>query len=87
MDALAALLSLASAYIVSVLIWLFEEGLQHMLLTKLTIGGIELNDIKNIMQTGVYGIAVSGLIANSANAKETVKQILDSIHSSIYTTC
>ena len=42
LDALAALLSLASAYIVSVLIWLVEEGLQHMLLTKLTISGLEL---------------------------------------------
>ncbi len=53
----------------------------------IAIGGIELNDIKNIMQTGVYGIAVSGLIANSSNAKETVKKILDSINSTIFTTC
>ena len=51
------------------------------------IGGIELDDIKDIMSTGVYGIAVSGLIANSKDAKETVKEIFERINSSIYTTC
>ena len=29
------------------------------------IGGIELNDVESIMNTGVYGIAVSGLITTS----------------------
>ena len=64
-----------------------EYSKRNISIPVIAIGGIELNDIKNIMQTGVYGIAVSGLIANSANAKETVKQILDSINSSIFTTC
>ncbi len=39
------------------------------------IGGIELQDIEAIMQTGVYGIAVSGLITNATNKKDIVKQI------------
>jgi thiamine-phosphate pyrophosphorylase len=51
------------------------------------IGGIELNDIKEIMSTGVYGVAVSGLIANAKDTKVTVKNINDSINSSIFTTC
>ena len=53
----------------------------------IAIGGIEVGDVKEIMGTGVYGIAVSGVIANSANAKETVQQIFESINSSIFTTC
>lgn len=53
----------------------------------IAIGGIEIDNVKEIMGTGVYGIAVSGVIANSSNAKETVKQILGSINSSIFTTC
>lgn len=43
------------------------------------IGGIELQDIEAIMQTGVYGIAVSGLITNATNKKEIVKQIYSRI--------
>jgi thiamine-phosphate pyrophosphorylase len=61
-----------------------EKGIS---IPVIAIGGIELEDIKDIMSTGVYGIAVSGLIANSNNAKETVKEILERINSSIYTTC
>ncbi len=39
------------------------------------IGGIELNDIESIIDTGVYGIAVSGLITNSSNKENLVKEI------------
>jgi thiamine-phosphate pyrophosphorylase len=39
------------------------------------IGGIELNDVESIMNTGVYGIAVSGLITNSDNKEQLVKQL------------
>jgi thiamine-phosphate pyrophosphorylase len=39
------------------------------------IGGIELEDIEGIMSTGVYGIAVSGLITHSPNKKELVEKI------------
>lgn len=53
----------------------------------IAIGGIEINDVKDIMRTGVYGIAVSGLISNSADINTTVKQITDSINTSIITTC
>ena len=39
------------------------------------IGGIELEDIPNIMQTGVHGIALSGLITRSHRKKELVTEI------------
>ena len=39
------------------------------------IGGIELNDIESIINTGVYGIAVSGLITNANGKEHLVKQI------------
>lgn len=39
------------------------------------IGGITLKDIKDIMNTGVYGIAVSGLITNAPDKNTLVKEI------------
>jgi thiamine-phosphate pyrophosphorylase len=39
------------------------------------IGGIETADITTIIQTGVHGIAVSGLITKDSNKKELVEQI------------
>jgi thiamine-phosphate pyrophosphorylase len=44
------------------------------------IGGIELKDIESIVNTGVYGIAVSGLITQS-NRKET---LVKEIHNLLY---
>lgn len=46
------------------------------------IGGIELEDVPIIMSTGVYGIAVSGLITKAAKKEELIKTLLDMIHSS-----
>ncbi len=39
------------------------------------IGGIELKDIASIINTGVYGIAVSGLITQSDQKETLVKEI------------
>ena len=39
------------------------------------IGGIKENDIDQIMQTGVYGIAVSGLITDSLDKTELINRI------------
>lgn len=44
------------------------------------IGGIELNDIAPIIQTGVYGVAVSGLLTHSKNKSSLVKQINDILY-------
>ena len=39
------------------------------------IGGIVTEDISSILQTGIYGIAVSGIITQHPNKKELVKEI------------
>jgi thiamine-phosphate pyrophosphorylase len=39
------------------------------------IGGIELKDIESIVNTGIYGIAVSGLITQSDHKESLVKEI------------
>ncbi len=41
------------------------------------IGGIENDDINPILETGVYGIAVSGLIANADDVVKASKEILE----------
>jgi len=43
------------------------------------IGGITLTDIPEIMQTGVHGIALSGLITHAKNQAKTVKLIQNSL--------
>lgn len=45
----------------------------------IAIGGILLTDIPALLDTGVYGIAVSGLITHAPDKKSLVQQILDSI--------
>ncbi|HRH12667.1 MAG TPA: thiamine phosphate synthase [Bacteroidia bacterium] len=39
------------------------------------IGGIEMEDIEKIIKTGVYGIAVSGMLTRATDKKKTVEQI------------
>ncbi|MCW3078404.1 MAG: thiamine-phosphate pyrophosphorylase [Bacteroidetes bacterium] len=39
------------------------------------VGGITLSDVKEIMSTGVYGIAVSGLLTHAENKKQTVEEL------------
>ena len=39
------------------------------------IGGIVTEDISSILQTGVYGLAGSGIITHHPNKKELVKEI------------
>ena len=40
------------------------------------IGGIKAGDIKDIMQTGVDGIALSGSVLNAENPVEEMKRII-----------
>jgi thiamine-phosphate pyrophosphorylase len=63
----------------------YKDIIQKMKTEQLTtpiyaIGGIELNDVESIMNTGVHGIAVSGLITNSSNKELLVKQINDILY-------
>jgi thiamine-phosphate pyrophosphorylase len=44
------------------------------------IGGIEANDIEALMDTGIYGIAVSGFITHNFNKKELVNNIKQKLY-------
>lgn len=48
-------------------------------LPVVAIGGILQPDIKNVMATGVSGIAVSGAILNAENPVEEMKRFIDSL--------
>ena len=39
------------------------------------IGGIRLEDVKGLMEAGVYGIAVSSLILEAPNPEETIRKL------------
>ena len=47
------------------------------------IGGIGLNDIPALMETGIHGIAVSGLITQSEDKKKTIKQLKNDLYGTI----
>lgn len=47
---------------------------QHISIPVYAIGGILLEDIHDIMQTGVHGVAVSGIITNHSDKKLLIKQ-------------
>jgi hypothetical protein len=39
------------------------------------IGGITLEHVESLMKTGIHGIAVSGLITQTENASQLIKQL------------
>ncbi|MBB3701452.1 thiamine phosphate synthase [Flammeovirga yaeyamensis] len=41
----------------------------------IAIGGIETADVKSILSTGIYGVAVSGLIANAPQPEKVVSEL------------
>ena len=43
----------------------------------IAIGGIEEEDIKELIETGVYGIAVSGLVSNNLGKEGFVEELLN----------
>jgi len=44
------------------------------------IGGIELEDVEKLMNTGVDGIAISGMITRHSNKKELVAQLKEKLY-------
>ncbi|MHB8261850.1 MAG: thiamine phosphate synthase [Bacteroidia bacterium] len=46
----------------------------------IAIGGITTNDISEILNTGVYGVAIAGSITHSPNKKETIKEFLSQLN-------
>jgi len=49
--------------------------IQNLYTPVYAIGGIELKDIASIIDTGIYGIAVSGLLTHAENKELLVKEI------------
>ncbi|WP_158728985.1 MULTISPECIES: thiamine phosphate synthase [unclassified Flavobacterium] len=47
------------------------------------IGGIQLKNVESIMETGVHGIAVSGLITQSENPSELITQLNEKLYVTI----
>lgn len=47
------------------------------------IGGIVLEDIQDLLLTGIYGVAVSGIITNHPDKKIIVEQLNNHLHANI----
>ncbi|TWI02353.1 thiamine-phosphate diphosphorylase [Flavobacterium tiangeerense] len=47
------------------------------------IGGIQLTNVESIMETGIHGIAVSGLITQSENPSELITQLNEKLYVTI----
>ncbi|MFV8376314.1 thiamine phosphate synthase [Flavobacterium sp. LB1P62] len=47
------------------------------------IGGITLENVESLMETGIYGIAVSGLITQSENPSQLINQLNDNLYATI----
>ena len=56
-----------------------EMKLHHITIPIVAIGGILQPDIKDVMATGVSGIAVSGAILNAENPVKEMKRFIDSL--------
>lgn len=50
---------------------IIKETKNEINIPIVAIGGIEIKDIADLLSTGIHGIAVSSLIANAKNIKET----------------
>jgi thiamine-phosphate pyrophosphorylase len=51
-----------------------EVLLQEKNIPVYAIGGITRDDISSVMDTGVFGVAISGEITNNANSKEWIQK-------------
>ena len=47
------------------------------------IGGITLENVEDLMKTGIHGIAVSGLITQSENPSQLIPQLNDKLYGTI----
>jgi thiamine-phosphate pyrophosphorylase len=66
----------------------YEEIIEALLIRHITIpvyaiGGIVLEDIQAIMKTGVYGVAVSGIITNNPDKKLLIQQFNTLLYESV----
>lgn len=47
------------------------------------IGGITINDVEEIMETGIYGVAVSGLITESTSKSKLITQLNEKLYGNV----
>jgi thiamine-phosphate pyrophosphorylase len=47
------------------------------------IGGITLKDVNPLMETGIYGIAVSGIITESDEKQKTIQQFNEKLYANV----
>jgi len=57
-----------------------QVRLANIQVPVIAIGGIELNDIAPIINTGLYGVAVSGAITFAPDPLQTVKQMYQQLN-------
>ncbi|PKB16239.1 thiamine phosphate synthase [Flavobacterium sp. 5] len=56
---------------------------QNLEIPIYAIGGVTLNDIEDLMQTGIHGIAVSGLITESPSKTELITQLNEKLYGNV----
>jgi len=66
----------------------YEEIIEALLIRHITIpvyaiGGVVLEDVQAIMKTGVYGVAVSGIITNHPDKKLLIQQFNTLLYESV----
>ncbi|MDR6761220.1 thiamine-phosphate pyrophosphorylase [Flavobacterium sp. 2755] len=66
----------------------YFEILQKMKKNKIdvpvyAIGGITLKDVSPLMETGIHGIAVSGIITESSEKKILIKQLKEKLYANV----
>lgn len=61
-----------------------ELRIQEISTPIYAIGGIQLEDVFPIIQTGIYGIAVSGLISQSGNKTELITKLNETLYEPVH---
>ena len=55
----------------------------NILIPIITIGGIQLNDLETLLDTGIYGVAVSSAITESADIAVSARAFIDKIENNV----
>ncbi|CAN5175511.1 thiamine phosphate synthase [soil metagenome] len=56
---------------------------ENIVIPVYAIGGIEMHDVKMIMNTGVYGIAVSGMITRADDKKSLITELNSELYGTV----
>ena len=56
---------------------------ENILIPVYAIGGITFEDIESLVNTGIHGIAVSGMITKSLQKEKLVQQLNDKLYANV----